>query len=111
MDDHREADGAKETICRCAEPRAQGNLCYGHAPERRHDVLRARSIQTCGPGEVGTTKTQRQELAANYADYANGAQETILDAPHSRNRRNSRLILAFVSLWFRTTSPSCIRCR
>jgi len=35
----------------------------------------------------------KKELAANYADYANGAQKTILDAPHSRNRRNSRLIL------------------
>ena len=26
----------------------------------------------------------KKELAANYADYANGAQKTILDAPHSR---------------------------
>src|SRR6266446_2619188 len=36
---------------------------------------------------------KHKELAADYADYANGAQKTILDAPHSRNPRNSRLIL------------------
>src|SRR2546427_4242028 len=42
----------------------------------------------------------KKELAANYADYANGAQKTILDAPHSRNRRNSRLILFYGSQFF-----------
>src|SRR6267142_1210532 len=44
---------------------------------------------------VGFTGAGRKELAANYADYANGAHKKILDAPHSRNPRNSRLILFF----------------
>ena len=35
----------------------------------------------------------KKELAANYADYANGAHQELFFAPHSRNRRNSRLIL------------------
>src|SRR6266446_2424955 len=32
------------------------------------------------------------EPAADYADYANGAQKIILDAPHLRNSRNPRLV-------------------
>src|SRR2546422_27614 len=37
-------------------------------------------------------KTQRtQNLAANYANDANGGAKQILDAPHSRHWRNSRL--------------------
>src|SRR6267143_245820 len=34
-----------------------------------------------------------KELAANYAGLREWGAKTILDAPHSRNRRNSRLIL------------------
>ena len=42
----------------------------------------------------------KKELAANYADYANGAHQELFFAPHSRNRRNSRLILFCVSQFF-----------
>src|SRR6267143_3453096 len=46
------------------------------------------------------------ELAANYADYANGgAKKESLMRPHSRNRRNSRLIL------FNSNTPESSRGR
>src|SRR5438445_13212538 len=38
-----------------------------------------------------------EELAATYADYATGPQKYFLNPPHSRNQRNSRLILQFSS--------------
>jgi len=37
-----------------------------------------------------------RELAADYANYANGAQKQIPDAPHSRTWRNPRLILCLL---------------
>src|SRR5712691_7456268 len=53
---------------------------------------------------VGFTGAGRKELAANYADYANGAHQELFFAPHSRNPRNSRLIqnLELISAWPRT---------
>src|SRR5213596_3465923 len=54
MDDHREANGAEETVCRRAQPGTQRDLCHRHAFERSDGVLRAGNISTrgCGAGET-----------------------------------------------------------
>ena len=58
-------------------------------------MRRAGYFNACSwPIERGLKKNR---LAANYADYANGAQKkNLFNAPHSRNQRNSRLLCFFL---------------
>src|ERR1043166_7248952 len=55
MDDHREANGAEETVCRRAQPGTQRALCHRHAFERSDGVLRSGNISTGGGYSAGET--------------------------------------------------------